>query len=398
MISKKDIQRFKKVIGSVEKPVLSVYCNVNPADPENFGRAWYVRLKNTLKSMDELKIRLKKGKTFYDELIIFIDQIRVEARTLALFAWVNDKNELEVEHFELQVELPVVDVVRGRVEAHFGKPYVLPILYAFDEYGRVGVVHVSSRKWRFYEVFLNEIKEATETFAEITPDEWNEFNEYAQIIESGVLDERTFRDKLKFKDKQKAKLQTLSHKLYIRLAQMLEKSIHDLEIDRLILMGNDWQVKLFENYLNRHIRELIIGYAPRPSNIENPSTKEILERVTPILREAEEREEMQLIADAQSPKGVCGLQNVLEDIQMGRLQVLILPWDLHAKVYKCKDEMIFANPEEAQEHDSSYEEVELKKEVFQLVAQYATRIEFVDGAMKEKLYNELQGIAGIVRW
>jgi len=42
-----------------------------------------------------------------------------------------------------------------------------------------------------------------------------------------------------------------------------------------------------------------------------------------------------------------GLQNVLEDIQMGRLQVLILPWDLHAKVYKCKDEMIFANPEEA---------------------------------------------------
>ncbi|MFY9515037.1 MAG: VLRF1 family aeRF1-type release factor, partial [Dysgonamonadaceae bacterium] len=235
MISKKDIQRFKKVIGSVEKPVLSVYCNVNPADPENFGRAWYVRLKNTLKSMDELKIRLKKGKTFYDELIIFIDQIRVEARTLALFAWVNDKNELEVEHFELQVELPVVDVVRGRVEAHFGKPYVLPILYAFDEYGRVGVVHVSSRKWRFYEVFLNEIKEATETFAEITPDEWNEFNEYVEIIESGVLDGRTFRDKLKFKDKQKAKLQTLSHKLYIRLAQMLEKSIHDLEIDRLIL-------------------------------------------------------------------------------------------------------------------------------------------------------------------
>ena len=202
----------------------------------------------------------------------------MEARTLALFAWVNDKNELEVEHFELQVELPVVDVVKGRVEAHFGKPYVLPILYAFDEFGRVGVVHVSSRKWRFYEVFLNEIKESTETFAEITPDEWNEFNEYVEIIESGVLGERTFRDRLKFKDKQKAKLQTLSHKLYIRLAQMLEKSVHDLEIDRLILMGNDWQVKLFENYLNKHIRELIVGYAPRPSDAENPSTKEILER------------------------------------------------------------------------------------------------------------------------
>lgn len=398
MISKKDIQRFKKIISSVDKPVLSVYCNVNPADPDNFGRAWYGRLKNTLKSMDELKVNLKKGKTFYDELIVFIDQLIVGARTLALFAWVNDKNELEVEHFELQVELPVVDLVRGRVETHFGKPYVLPILYAFDEFYRVGVVHVYGSKWRFYEVFLNEIEEITETFAEITPDEWKEFNEYAQIIESGVLEERTFNDKLKFKDRQKARIQTFSHKLYVRLAQMVEKSVLDLELDRLILMGNDWEVKLFENHLNRHIRELIIGYVSNPLDTENPSSKDVLERIAPVLREAEEREEMQLIADAQSPKGVCGLQNVLEAIQMARLQVLILPWDLHAKVYKCKDEMIFANPEEAQEHDPSYEEVELKKEVFQLAAQYATRIEFVDGAMKEKLYNELQGIAGIVRW
>ena len=398
MISKKDIQRFKKIISSVDKPVLSVYCNVNPADPDNFGRAWYGRLKNTLKSMDELKVKLKKGKTFYDELIVFIDQLIVGARTLALFAWVNDKNELEVEHFELQVELPVVDLVRGRVETHFGKPYVLPILYAFDEFYRVGVVHVYGSKWRFYEVFLNEIEEITETFAEITPDEWKEFNEYAQIIESGVLEERTFNDKLKFKDRQKARIQTFSHKLYVRLAQMVEKSVLDLELDRLILMGNDWEVKLFENHLNRHIRELIIGYVSNPLDTENPSSKDVLERIAPVLREAEQREEMQLIADAQSPKGVCGLQNVLEAIQMARLQVLILPWDLHAKVYKCKDEMIFANPEEAQEHDPSYEEVELKKEVFQLAAQYATRIEFVDGAMKEKLYNELQGIAGIVRW
>jgi len=398
MISKKDIQRFKKIISSVDKPVLSVYCNVNPADPDNFGRAWHGRLKNTLKSMDELKVNLKKGKTFYDELIVFIDQLIVGARTLALFAWVNDKNELEVEHFELQVELPVVDLVRGRVETHFGKPYVLPILYAFDEFYRVGVVHVYGSKWRFYEVFLNEIEEITETFAEITPDEWKEFNEYAQIIESGVLEERTFNDKLKFKDRQKARIQTFSHKLYVRLAQMVEKSVLDLGLDRLILMGNDWEVKLFENHLNRHIRELIIGYVSNPLDTENPSSKDVLERIAPVLREAEEREEMQLIADAQSPKGVCGLQNVLEAIQMARLQVLILPWDLHAKVYKCKDEMIFANLAEAQEHDPSYEEVELKKEVFLLAAQYATRIEFVDGAMKEKLYNELQGIAGIVRW
>lgn len=398
MISKKDIQRFKKIIGSIKKPVLSVYCNINPADPDNYGGAWYVRLKNTLRDMPELTMRLKKGKTFYDELMIFIDQIQTSARTLALFAWVDDKEELAVEHFEMQVDLPVVDLVKGRVEAHYGKPFVLPILYAFDEFRRIGVLHICGSRWRFYEVFLNEINEITETFAEITPDEWKEFNENAQMIESGVLEERTFNDKIKFKDRQKAILQTLTHKLYIRLAEMVEKSIHELEMDRLVLMGDNWQVKLFENYLHRPTRELIVGYASNPLDIDNPSLKDVLERILPILKEAEEREELQLLEQAKSPQGVYGLQNVLYALQMGRIQVLILPWDLHATVYKCKDGLVFATKEEALDYNNSYEEVSLNEEIFYAAAQYATRIEFVNGVSKEKLYNELEGIAGILRW
>lgn len=398
MISKNDIQRFKTLVSSINEPVLSVYCNVNPAIPENVGRAWYDRLKNTLKSMNELNIKLKKGKSFYEELIIFLDQIRTEARTLVLFAWINEKGELAVEHFELQVDLPVVDLRSGRVEAHFGKPYLTPILYAFDEFRRVGVLHIYGNKWRFYEVFMNEVKEVTDVFAAITPNEWKEFNEYSQIIESGVLEDKMFNAKMKFKDKIKAKQQTFSHKLYVTLAQMLEKSIQEFEMDRLILMGNDWQIKLFENYLSRPLRQLIVGYATNPANPENPSAKDILDRISPIMREAEEQEEMQLINEAQGPKGVSGLQNVLEALQMGQLQVLILPWDLNVSVYRCSDGIIFATPEEAKDYDDSFEEIPLKKEIFYLAAKYATRLEFVNNVPKEKLYNELEGIAGILRW
>ena len=398
MINKRDIQQFKKIVGSTDKPILSVYCNVNPANPENYGKGWFIRLKNTLKGMDELHTRLKKGKTFYDELATFIDQIQTEARTLALFAWINEKEELAVEHFELQVDLPVVDLASGRIEAHYGKPYLLPILYAFDKYRRIGVLHICGSRWGFYEIFLNEIKEITETFAEITPEEWKEFNENVKIIESGVIEERTFNDKLKFKDRQKAKLQTLTHKLYRKLAEMMEKSVHELEIERLILMGDEWQVKLFENYLNRPLRELVTGHVSNPLSIENPSSKDILDRAIPIVREAEDREELQIVNEAKSPQGICGLQNVLDTLQMGRLQVLILPWDFETTVYKCNDGFVFATKEEAFDYDSSYEEVSLKKEIFEMAAQYATRIEFVNGASKEILYNELEGIAGLLRW
>jgi hypothetical protein len=40
----------------------------------------------------------------------------------------------------------------------------------------------------------------------------------------------------------------------------------------------------------------------------------------------------------------------------------------------------------------------MKEEIFEIAMQYATRIEVVNGASKEILYNELEGIAGLLRW
>ncbi|HOO19205.1 MAG TPA: hypothetical protein PK296_03330, partial [Paludibacteraceae bacterium] len=64
----------------------------------------------------------------------------------------------------------------------------------------------------------------------------------------------------------------------------------------------------------------------------------------------------------------------------------------------CSDGIIFATPEEAKDYDDSFEEIPLKKEIFYLAAKCATRLEFVNNVPKEKLYNELEGIAGILRW
>jgi peptide subunit release factor 1 (eRF1) len=107
---------------------------------------------------------------------------------------------------------------------------------------------------------------------------------------------------------------------------------------------------------------------------------------------------LQIINEAKSPQGICGLQNVLDALQMGRLQILILPCDLQATVFKCNDGLVFTTKEEALDYDSPYEEVSLKEEIFEIAMQYATRIEVVNGASKEILYNELEGIAGLLRW
>jgi hypothetical protein len=42
----------KEQVAGYPKPLLSVYLSVNPAHPENRGKAYVLRLKNTLKAVE----------------------------------------------------------------------------------------------------------------------------------------------------------------------------------------------------------------------------------------------------------------------------------------------------------------------------------------------------------
>jgi hypothetical protein len=398
MITVEQIKSFKEKLESLGVPVLSVYCDTDPSKEDNKGMAWVIRIKNALKDYNNLDITLKNGRTFREEFLLSLETLHPETRTLAKFAWINDKNEMESETFELQIELPSVDFSIGRVDVHYGKPYLLPIYYAFDEYDRIGVLHIYGTKWRFYEVFLNEIEEITDTFAEISSDEWREIQEHLTAIDQTLYGERNFYARQKFKDKFKSKYQNWSHKLYNRLADMLAKSIHKLNISKLVLMGTDWQLSFFENYLSNEIKKLVIGHVPNPTNADNPSNKEIIEKITPLLEKTENEEEKKYFDLVYQGFGISGLSDVLEALQIGRLQVLLLPWDFDAKAYMCDDGLIFGYMNEAQKHCNNPSEINLREYIIDLTEEYSTKIEFVKGEIKDKLYSEFGGIAGVVRW
>lgn len=50
MIGKEEIHRIRELIGAKEGPVLSLYVDVNPAKPENAGRAYALRAKDAIKA------------------------------------------------------------------------------------------------------------------------------------------------------------------------------------------------------------------------------------------------------------------------------------------------------------------------------------------------------------
>lgn len=398
MITLEQIKLFKEKLESLGVPVLSVYCDTDPSKEENKSMAWVIRIKNALKDYNTLDIKLKNGRTFLEEFLLSLETLHPETRTLAKFAWINDKNEMDSETFELQIDLPAVDLSLGRVDIHYGKPYLLPIYYAFDEYDRIGVLHIYGTKWRFYEVFLNEVEEITDTFAEISSDEWRDIQDHLTAIDQNLYGERNFNARQKFKDKFKSKYKNWSHKLYNRLADMLEKSMHKLDISRLVLMGTDWQLSFFENYLSHDIKKLIIGHVSNPTNPDNVSNKEILEKITPLLEKTENDEEKKYFDLVYQGFGISGLSDVLEALQIGRLQILLLPWDFDAKAYKCEDGLIFGFLDEAKKHCDNPAEINLREYITELAEEYSTKIEFVKADIKDKLYSEFGGIAGVCRW
>ncbi len=398
------IESLRQEFGASDTPVLSIYTDVNPARPENAKKAWVKRVKNSLLEIPEIRNRQGKRDTpLYDEVYALLDQDRPEARTMALFAKRDKHDKIIVERLDLQVDLPVVDVAHGRVDARYGEPYLTPILFAADEYERLGVLHLFSTKWRFYEIFLGEIREEENVFADITVEEWRELKKLADKI-SETYSSRSLRqggrfDKLSPKDRLNAKVSVWMHQLYSRLADLAEKTAGRLGIERFVLMGEEWQVKHFETHLDRGLRSRIVARVPHPKNPAEPSKREIMEVVGPALEASERAAEMELLDRIKEQPGLWGLDPVLDALQPGRVEVLVLPWSLEAKIWRCPEEgFVAATEETAKIFCEAPVEVRLRDHVWQLSRDFGARVEFLRGEPEKRLLTEFQGAAALVRW
>lgn len=396
-------QDLQSAFGGAGAPVLSIYADINPARPENAGRAWAKRIKNALKDLPEIRdAHGKRDTPLYDEVLALIDEERPAARTLALFATRGLRGRLVVRRIDLQLDLPVVDLAQGRVEARWGEPYLTPIFFAADEYERGGVLHLEGAKWRFYELFLGELREDTAVFADISADEWRELKDLAERIENAAALRRAHTggsfDKLSPKEREAAKVSTWMHKLYTRLAQALDKTVDRLGVERLVLMGEPWQVSHFEGYLSRGLRNRVVARVPQPGNASNPTPADLLERVTPALEAAERQAELALLERIKEQPGVWGLDPVLDALQLGRVETLVLPWALDARIWRCPEGAVGGTAEMAKLFCEQPQEVALRDHVWQLARDYGARLEFVRGEAEGRLLRDFQGAAASLRW
>ena len=385
MLLKKDIQFIKENIAPRSAPILSMYLNVNPAEPTNANRAWLVRVKDSLKGLDV-------PREVREKVMRELEVTRPAARTYVVFA-AEDLTQV----YSLQVDLPVVDVAHGRIEARWGEPYVFPLVYAIDEYARHGVVLIDKEKWRFFEVYLGEIKEVADTFLGLSLD-----HDHTRKLERRPA-ERWVQGNVVLGggaegDHYERHIDAWVERFYKRAASILEKLVAASSIDALIFMGPNEDTHFLEQYLPRALRHRVAGHVPSLPK-PNPSAGEVLQKVAPVISEKLEAAELALLDEIRDV-GRWSIPTVLKELQMGRFYLLVAPWNPNASVLRCAGGLVVTNQQEVEAYCPGQrgEPVALRDVIVDLAIAHGARLEFVHGEAESRLFREFGGLAALSRW
>jgi hypothetical protein len=394
MIGKEEVRRIKESLKDLKAPALSLYLDVNPAKPDNAGRAYALRAKDAMKA-------LAVPEDLAEKVLELLQHEVIQAKTLALFA---DQERLEL--FPLQVELPLVRAVKTAFVdektsrlltdgalAHYGEPFLLPLVYALDEYERYGVVYVDQERWRVFEVFLGEIAEVKDTFLALDTEAWRRLSLDApgrRFNLGGIARGGAGQDLFA------KRLAAWEERFYKALAHELVRHVEERGFTRLLLMGPEEHTRLFLGYLPTRLKEKVVAELP---SLPHPgaSPGEVLKRLEPVLEEVERQAEVRLLEELGEayPKAAFGPE-ILARVQEGRVELWVLPWHLEKEVYAC-DGLYLAEEAQALAYCQNPEKKPLAVVLPELAAGYAAKVEFVRGEAERRLL-ERGGMAALLRW
>ncbi len=394
MIGKEALERLRREIALHPGPMLSLYLATNPADRDVLDYAagskhkpYVIRAKDTLKALGvPAEVR--------DRVIDRLEHDVIRGRTRAVFA-----TEDAIDVYDLNVDLPVVELPHGEVAARWGEPYVLPLLLALDEYERYAVALLDEERWRLFEVYLNEVREVADAFRAVAPEAWRKLSESKPATPLGQNMRGVTARGGMGRDRFDRRMLAWTHRFYRQLAGELGHWLERLGAERLILMGVPEETRYFEQLLPRALRERVVAHLPMPAGGSKVDASTVLKLSEEAIGEVERRQEAELL-DRIREEGVWGVDNVLEALTQGRIYVLVMPWSRRGRVWRCPDAGYAALERERAEAvcPGEAEEADLAETLVDLAGLFGARMEFVRGDNADRLEREFGGLAGLKRW
>jgi hypothetical protein len=371
MLRTENLEVLKEQVAGYPEPTLSVYLNVNPANAENRGKAYVIRLKDALKEHGVLKVLAER-------VLDYAEAEQPRMRTLVLFATPDGPFEV----YWLRTELPE--------EVRWGEPYVAPLELAIDEYEPTGVALLDAKRFRFLLTSLGEIEEELKAANVFSTAGWREVTISPSMAHPGSGTA---------KDLFERRLEEWTRRFYKEVGEELRRLVEKFEVGRLILAGPDERTVAFSSALPRGIRELVAVRVHLP--LGTPEG-EVIKRISEVAEQLEREQEKQLLAEV-GERGVRDLEATLRALAEGRVYLLAAPWPLSGEVRWCDSCALASAAQAREEKDCPYCGAPTRRRfladaLVELATTRGARIEFVRGENADALRRDFGGLAGLTRF
>jgi rubrerythrin len=202
---------------------------------------------------------------------------------------------------------------------------VKPLADLLDSYGGYGVALVDKQGARFFYFHLGELREQEGTLGEsVRRTKRGGASTYpgrrggvaGQTNYAGEVAERNMRD----------------------AAEYAARFFAENNVRRVLIGGTEANAALFRNYLSKAWQSLIVGTFPMSMTA---SKDDVLQRAMQIGKEAEKRREARLVetvitSSAKGRGGVINLDDTLQAVYDGKVQILLIREGYRAPGYRCK--------------------------------------------------------------
>jgi peptide subunit release factor 1 (eRF1) len=287
-------------------PVLSIYLNTEPSEG----------------SVDTHKLRLR---SMLKEVEMPDDILRVErfiehefdwsGRSVAIFSCMADD-------FFHAYTLAVP--VRSRVRVS-DRPHVKPLADLLDFYGGYGVALVDKQGARLFYFHLGELREQDGVLGETVRRTKRGGGSQAQGRRGGTAGQTNYVEEVAERNIKDA-------------VDFAAHFFNEYNVRRVLLGGTEDNVALFRAHLPKAWQSLVVGTFPISMTA---SHSEVLERAMQIGEKAERRREARLVdtaitGAAKGRGGVVQLEETLNAVHQGRVQILLISDGFRAPGRRCK--------------------------------------------------------------
>jgi peptide subunit release factor 1 (eRF1) len=304
MFTERDLQELLDF--KTGQPVLSVYLNRDPS--QGSADAYKLRLRSMLKDL-ELKADVADAENYFDF------DFDWTGRSVAVFS-------CHPEGFFRAFAFAVPIRERVRVGE---RPYVKPLADLLDAYGGYGVALVDKQDARLFYFHLGELLEEEDLSGEAVRRTKRGGGSQAAGRRGGVAGQTKYVEEVTERNIKEA-------------AEFAARFFSDNNVRRVLIGGTDENATRFRSHLPKAWQSLVVGSFPIS---KTASQTEILERAMEVGRQAERQREARLVRKilttaAKGRGGVVDLEDTLNAVHAGRVQILVIREGYRAHGYRCQ--------------------------------------------------------------